>query len=104
MLVKVRWSWIRTADPPDPRWGWTGALYAIVAPSGHRIVYIGKAGYRTIRQRWVPSAKAPFWDWLERRGVCRHGILAGYVKLGPGRRLSTALLSDIESLLIHWVR
>jgi hypothetical protein len=97
-------TWYRIASPDEPTWGLRRVLYAyLVAPS--EIVYIGKADYRSVRERWRRSAKPDFWNDLEReRGIRQHAVLVGGVDLEPGRRLSAEFLADVESLLIHRIR
>lgn len=88
----------------EPAWQLCRLLYAYLVPP-EEIVYIGKADYRSVHERWQRSAKPRFWAALEReRGFQKHAVLVGAVDLEHGRRLSADLLGDIESLLIHRVR
>jgi hypothetical protein len=101
--VRIRWSRVSSRDD-DERWSWTRVLYAYTVPPRDEIVYIGKADFCTVRERWYRSAKAHVWDSLEdERGKLKHAVLVGDVLLAGGSRLSVELLSDIESLLISRV-
>lgn len=98
MTLKVWWSSI---EGQDEAWDWTRVLYAIIIPPRDEIVYIGKADGRTVRERWVRSAKRAFWDALERdRGSDRHRVIVGDIEAPREVRLTRELLADVESLLI----
>jgi hypothetical protein len=100
MLVTVHWSAVRPSLK-DQQWGKTRCLYAYVAPDKRELLYIGKADGKTVRDRWLRSAKEEFWEELEKqRGIRQHAVIVGDVKIENGRRLSRELLADIESLLI----
>jgi hypothetical protein len=89
----------------DPRWALARVLYAYTVPPRDDIVYIGKADFCTVRERWCRSAKEAFWDYLEAGlGKRKHAVFVGGVELTGSRRLSVELLADIESLLIARVR
>lgn len=101
IVADVRLYWSVLEREEDPRWQWSRVLYAYLGPR-REILYIGKVDYSTVRERWRRSAKAGFWDDLEReRGIYRHVAIVGDVELEDERRLSVSLLGDIESLLIH---
>lgn len=103
MSIRIRWHAIRGDD--DPKWRWTGVLYAYIAPRANEILYVGKAdgANSSVRRRWNADDKAGFWRDLERqRGIYKHAVIVGDVDLGPGRRLTRELLADLESLLIKW--
>lgn len=83
--------------------GWNAlrCLYAYLAPDKREILYIGKAWGVTVRGRWNRTAKEAFWKDLEKqRGIRKHCPLVGEVQLNYSGRLSSALLADVESLLI----
>lgn len=86
----------------DEGWNQSGCLYAYLAPQTREVLYIGKAWSVTVRARWNRSGKYAFWADLEReRGIRKHYALFGEIELPRSRRLTRALLSDIESLLIQ---
>ncbi len=103
MNIQIRWEAISGED--DAKWGWSGVLYAYLAPEDEEILYVGKAdgANSTVRRRWNADDKAGFWRDLERqRGIHQHAVIVGEVDLGPGGRLTRELLADLESLLIKW--
>src|SRR5438552_13789254 len=103
MSVKVHWNVIK--GPDDPRWQDNCGVYAYMTPSGSEILYLGKVDGCTVRQRWNARDKESFWRALEnQRHIFHHVIIVGDIILTPGFRLSSELLSDVESLLIHRVR
>lgn len=94
--------WYRITDrETDPMWQLSRVLYAYTAPPDDAVFYIGKADFCTVRERWYRSAKPNLWDTLEREcRKFRHAVLVGSAVLSNGRRLSSQLLGDVESLLI----
>lgn len=97
--VTVRWH---ALSQDHPGWYARRCLYAYLAP-GRRaeILYIGKSWEATVRGRWVRAAKEKFWDDLEsNRRIRKHAPLYGEVRVNYAGRLSSELLSDVESLLI----
>jgi len=98
MLTTVRW---RMASDDSQLWDYVRALYAYFTADNKEILYIGKAGGKTVRERWNRSAKKEFWDALEReRNIHEHVVRVGEIWLDEGRKLSRELLLDVESLLI----
>ena len=98
MLTTVRW---RTASDDSDLWDYARALYAYFTADDKEILYIGKAGRKTVRERWNRSAKKDLWDALEKkRNIHDHIVRVGEIWLDEPRRLSTELLLDVESLLI----
>lgn len=96
--VTVRWQ---SLSEQHPGWDALGCLYAYLTPDMREILYIGKAWGVTVRRRWNRTAKENFWKDLEKqRGIRKHCPLLGEVKLNYAGRLSSALLKDVESLLI----
>jgi hypothetical protein len=96
--IKVTWHQL---SEDHPGWSECRCLYAYTAPRTCEILYIGKAWGVTVRGRWNRAAKEKFWEDLEReRGIHKHGALFGELQLTYPGRLSSELLSDVESLLI----
>ena len=94
-------DWV-TLTPDHDDWRASRCLYAYIAADEREILYIGMTWDQTVQTRWTYSAKPEFWDYLRyRRGIDRHIALAGHIELPAGRRLSKALLTDIESLFIN---
>jgi hypothetical protein len=99
----IRIHWAATIGNDDPKWGWSGVLYAYLAPDAEEILYVGKAdgATSTVHTRWKAVDKMGFWRDLERqRGIWRHATIVGAVDVGPCGRLTRQLLADLESLLI----
>lgn len=83
-------------------WMLRRGLYAYFDVDTSEMLYIGKVYGTSVRQRWCRSGKCDFWNALEmERGIYAHGIIVGEIELSMGNRLSKALTSDIESLLIN---
>jgi len=102
MLVTVRWS---IAAEDSDLWDYLRALYAYFTVDDSEILYIGKAGRQTVRERWNRSAKEGFWDALEtERNIKEHVVRVGEIWLDEGRKLTRELLSDVETLLIKRLR
>lgn len=80
-------------------------LYAYLDASTQKLLYIGKADYQTVRQRYNGEhKKAMFLDLLGGLESFRISVIVGEPVLETGRRLSSALLADIESLLIYRIK
>jgi hypothetical protein len=102
MLVTVRW---RIAPEDSDVWDYRRVLYAYFAVDDKEILYIGKAGRQTVRQRRTRSAKKTFWDDLEKeRNIHETIVRVGEIRLEEGRKLSRELLLDAESLLVKRLR
>lgn len=77
-------------------------LYGYVTLEKNQIVYIGKADRSTVWERHRCASKAAVWGRIYahfgRSEKCF--VIVGELALPLGRRFSSALLSDIETLLI----
>jgi hypothetical protein len=83
-------------------WHLSRCLYAYLSPDGREILYIGKAWGTTVKARWSRSAKENFWTDLQKeRKIGSHIALIGLVCMIGDQRLTSQLLSDVESLLIN---
>ncbi|WP_257311284.1 hypothetical protein [Geothrix fuzhouensis] len=101
-LVRVDWRGLTSHQ--DESWQNIKCLYAYLAPKTLEVLYIGKSWGVSVRGRWTRAAKEHFWNDLEKdRGITEHIPLLGELYLPEGRRLSSELLADVESLLIHRV-
>ena len=82
-------------------WDYRRVLYAYFAVDDKEILYIGKAGRQTVRERRTRSAKKSFWHDLEKeRNIHETIVRVGEIRLEEGRKISRELLLDAESLLI----
>ncbi len=94
----IRWRPLRTQD--DGLYA-CGCLYAVADANTHELLYIGKADRATVAERIRCRSKEGLWDYLARQRIRQCIVLLGTVRLAPGKRLSSELLADIESLLIQ---
>jgi hypothetical protein len=102
MLAAVRW---RIVSGDSDLWDYARVLYAYFTVDDKEILYVGKAGRKTVRERWNRSAKKQFWDDLEReRNIHETIVRVGEICLCEGHKLSRELLVDVESLLIKRLR
>lgn len=100
MLVKVHWQPLGDFDK-DEYWKYLRCLYAYTTVNTDEILYIGKAWRNTIHERWKAPDKEKLWRALEeQRQIHEHCIMFGNLELEEGRKFSSELLSDVESLLI----
>ena len=83
-MIEVHWSALR--NDSDPRWCCTRTLYAYTTPNAREILYIGKADYCTVRERWSAMDKQIFWRDLERERQVRSHRLHRFGK--PPRRFA----------------
>jgi hypothetical protein len=98
-MIRIRWTPIEVEH--DPRWTASRSLYAYLHPRQDELLYVGKAWSTTVRQRFHAADKDRFWRDLEiQRGLYHHRVIHGGVELPSGKRMSRALLADLESMLI----
>ncbi len=101
LVFQVEIPWVALDDNRDPLWQADFCLYAYLHPERDWLLYIGKADYQTVRQRLYGDHKAELFDSLwERYGIDEVRVLQGDLVLEDGRRRSSELLADVESLLI----
>ena len=99
MRVDVEWTWLDEED--HPLWGDQYCLYAYLHPERDWLLYIGKADYSTVRQRLHGDHKGQLYADLQREyGIDEFRVLHGDVQPENGRRRTSELLADVESLLI----
>lgn len=102
MDIEVKW---KRLTPRSPDWECYHCLYAYIHPTTGEVLYIGKAGQQTVRERSSCKSKLPVIDYLERvRGLSSIHVLLGDLHLESGRRLTPELLSDVETLLIKRIQ
>ncbi|HEX7998651.1 MAG TPA: hypothetical protein VF528_09695 [Pyrinomonadaceae bacterium] len=99
MEVKVHWTNIPSFE--SPLWSLQCVLYAFFAPKSDEALYVGKADFTTVKKRYKCKSKKRVRDLIKKkRGFDGWRVFVGDICLEPGRRFSSELLSDIESLLI----
>jgi hypothetical protein len=100
MDIKIDW---KILTPDSKEWDYYRVLYAYLNPSDAKIVYIGLAFHRTIRQRFKEKDKKPLFDFLrDKHNIYSVDVLMGDLEMDG--RLTRQLLSDVESLLIKRVQ
>lgn len=92
-------------DGEDDPWTWTRVLYAYFDPD-EELAYIGKAWSSTVGSRWDAADKDKFFAEIEQHGWVPRDIIVyvGQPQVAKGKRLTSQLLKDLESLLIAQVR
>ena len=100
-IVRVGIPWVELRDDRDPDWRANFCLYAYLHPERDRLLYIGKADLQTVRQRLHGDHKDALFDFLwNRYRIEQVRVLQGDLVLEDGRRRSSELLADVETLLI----
>lgn len=103
MEIEIHWTFAENED--DEILGFHRVLYAYTDGSGKNIFYIGKADGCSVRDRLRGPHKKDVFDYLERIvGLSEYGLAVGEFFLPEGRRLSSELISDAESLLIYTLK
>jgi len=100
-IMPVEVDWTALDDGRNPLWADTFCLYAYLHPERDWLLYIGKADYSSVRRRLSGEHKGNlFNDFGRRYGIDQIRVLHGALSPDEGRRRSSELLSDVESLLI----
>jgi hypothetical protein len=100
-VVLVQVEWLELTEHRDTRWGDGLCLYAYLHPTRDWLLYVGKCDYSTIRRRLYGAHKTRLFDDIFRDyGVETVRVIQGHLLVGEGRRRSSELLTDVESLLI----
>jgi hypothetical protein len=103
MRVDVHWRKLG-GQAEDPGCLQRCVLYAYYSPAAE-LMYVGKADKCSVAERSTRSAKSDFWDrYEEKTGHKEHIAVLGELELGEGKRFSSPLLSDVESLLINQIQ
>lgn len=97
MNVLVRWS---LAQAGGDELSFRRVLYAYLHPRTRQILYIGKADYCSVRERLRGRHKRFVGQFFKKLKISGVHVLVGILYIPRGLRFSSALLSDIESLLI----
>ncbi len=97
-VVEVEWHLLK---PDDPEWDADFCLYAYLHPDTDRILYIGKADHQTVWERMHGPHKDELFDDLYKMFDVEPEVLKviqGALLLEEGRRRSSELVADVESL------
>lgn len=102
--VVITWRPIREEDDWDER----RCVYAYANPADlagtQAIVYVGKADFQSVRERWNDHQVDGLLDELDTdHGVPEPLVLVGAIDVVDGTRLTVELLADIEGLLIRFL-
>ena len=98
MRIDVHWTLLGDGDE---LWSSSFCLYAYIHPARDSLLYIGKADFTTVRQRLHGDHKRQVFRDIHRRyKVNAVRVLHGDLQAEAGRRRSSSLLADAESLLI----
>ena len=102
MRVEVEWKGLEAGGS---LWRDAHCLYAYVDADGERLLYVGKADFQTVRQRLGCRGKDDLFEYF-RRGLRVDAFRVMHARpwLDEGRRLTSELLADVESLLILRLR
>ena len=96
--------WVNWAELQRERnrlWSANYCLYAYLHPERDWLLYLGKAGGSTVRQRLSGDHKHRlFRDFRKDYGIEEVRVLVGVLGLRKGRYRTSELLADAESLLI----
>lgn len=82
-------------------------LYAIIDKATKEILYLGKADKQSVKERLQCESKQRIWEQLDDRHPFQSNdllVIVGVMDFEVGRRFSSDLLSDIESMLILGIK
>jgi hypothetical protein len=96
--------WVHWAELQRERnrlWSANYCLYSYLHPERDWLLYVGKVGGSTVRQRLSGDHKQRlFRDFRKDYGIEGVRVLVGVLELEKGRYRTPELLADVESLLI----
>lgn len=103
MQIEVEWTYLD--DERDELWSDRLCLYSYLHPARDWLLYVGKADFATVRGRLNGDHKARLFADIRRKyGVDEVRVLHGELVPEEGRRRTSELLADVESLLIMRLR
>lgn len=98
--MNIEVDWTELAED-DRLWSARSCLYGYLHPDRDWLLYVGKADFASVRERLRGDHKETLFEDLDRKyGVDEVRVLQGQIYLDAGRRMSSELLADVESLLI----
>jgi len=98
-------DWVELKRSNNSLWSANYCLYGYLHPARNWLLYIGKAGGSTVRQRLFGDHKYRLFSDIQREyDVVEFRYLVGVMRLDPGRKRTSALLADVESLLIARIK
>lgn len=96
LRVEVEWSY---TGPNEESLEFSHVLYAYLHPKTDEILYLGKADRCSVKERFGGAHKEKIFTYI----IADHGLSTLHAIVGvlsAEQRFSSALLSDVESLLI----
>src|SRR6266568_8792055 len=100
-MLRVELPWYLLDHDRDPAWGRNFCLYAYLHSARDWLLYIGKSDRQTVRQRLHGDHKAALFEFSwDKYGIDQVRLLQSDLVLEEGRRRSSEVLSDVETLLI----
>ncbi len=97
-MLDVMVFWRRVGRRSD-WWGADRCLYAYVDSADSEVLYVGKADFSTVRERWSAHQQDGVFECFDDVDVSKWHTIVGQITTGT--RLTQQLLSDIEGLLIR---
>lgn len=98
MNIKIKWQYTGISEESL---NFSRVLYAYLHPDTSEILYTGKADFCTVKKRLSGKHKeAIFNEMISDIGIGKLHAIVGILHIPEGRRFSSELLADIESLLI----
>ena len=99
-VMNIEIDWQYTGEGED-NIDYSRVLYAYLHSRTSEILYIGKAGRCTVRERLLGEHKeAIFYNMINQLGISTLHAIVGVLSIPEQRKYSMELLSDVESLLI----
>lgn len=99
MDVSINWV---AVNEEDDEMDDSGVLYAYLHGDTGELLYVGKSDSSTVRERLYGEHKDEMFEWLDDNyDMESFGLLVGYLDLPSGRRQTSQLLGEVESLLIY---
>jgi hypothetical protein len=93
--------WVELNSDRNRLWSANFCLYAYLHAKRDWLLYVGKAGGSTVRQRLSGDHKYRlFRDIRKDYGIEDVRVLVGGLEVEEGRKRTSELLADVESLLI----
>lgn len=98
LRIAIEWSY---TGPGEESLEFSRVLYAYLHPDTSEILYVGKADHCSVYERLHgPHKQDIFSDIIDDLGLSTLHAIVGLLSLPPDRQFSSALLTDVESLLI----
>ncbi len=98
MKIDVNWEY---TDHEEESIDYTRVLYAYIDPESKEILYLGKADFCSVSERMKGKHKEDVFSYIQDEfGLTKVSCIVGVLSIPKGKKYSSELLSDVESLLI----